>query len=84
MQLSALLMTIGSNNACNIDSIKKTLTFHDSPDTANWKVFQHTNPSKDKLQLTGKWEGKDIKVMMESSPIDSIYLNKEKIKLLQD
>ena len=69
---------------CDVDSTKHSFTFHDNPDTATWKVFQYAYPSKDELQLTGKWKEKDIKVLMKSSPIDSMYLNKEEIKLVQD
>lgn len=68
----------------DIDSIKKTITLHDNPNKKTWKVFHYTYPAKDQFQLTGKWKGKDINVLMKSNPIDSIPLNKEKIKLIQD
>ena len=44
----------------------------------------NTYPEKDQLQLVGKWKGKDIQVTMRSFPVDSIRLNKEKIRLVQD
>lgn len=66
------------------DTIKKTITLHDNPDKKTWKLFHYTYPAKDKFQLIGKWKGKDIYVLMKSTPIDSIPLNKEKIKLIQD
>ena len=66
------------------DSSKKTITFHDNPNKEKWKVFHYTYPAKVKFQLIGKWKGKDINVLMKSTPIDSIPLNKEKITLIQD
>jgi hypothetical protein len=66
------------------DSIKKTFTLHDNPNKATWKVFHYTNPAKDRLQLTGKWKGKDISISLKLSPVDSIPLNKEGIKFIQE
>ena len=68
----------------DIDSIKKTITLHDNPNKKTWKVFNYSYPAKDKFQLIGKWKGRDINVLMKSTPIDSLPLNKEKIKLIQD
>jgi len=36
------------------------------------------------MQLTGKWKGHDISVSLKAFAIDSIYLNKEKIKVIRD
>lgn len=67
-----------------MDSIKKTLTLHDNPDKATWKVFHYTKPAKDQLQLAGKWKGKDISVSLKLLPVDGIPLNKEGIKFIQE
>jgi hypothetical protein len=69
---------------CNIDSVKKTFTLHDNPDKKTWKIFNYTKPAKDQLQLTGKWKGINIQVLLKPFPLDSMNLNKEKIKLIQD
>ncbi len=69
---------------CDVDSVDKVYTFHDGPDRKNWKFLKYYYPSKDVLQLTGKWKGKDIKVLMKATSPDSIPLNKEKIKLIGD
>ena len=69
---------------CDVDSIKKTFTLHDNPDKKKWKLFHYIYPSKNQLQLTGKWKGKDINVLLKSSSTDSIPLNHEKIKLITD
>lgn len=78
------MMDVNDYYDFDIDSTKKTITLHDNPDKKTWKVFHYTSPAKDKFQLIGKWKGKDINVLMKSTPIDSIPLNKEKIKLIQD
>ena len=67
-----------------IDTLKKTLTLHDTPDKSTWKVLNYTYPSKDKMQLSGKWKGHDIQVQLKVFPIDSMWLNKEKIKVIRD
>jgi hypothetical protein len=36
------------------------------------------------LQLTGKWKGYDIQVVLKQYPVGNMYLNKEKIKLMRD
>ncbi len=68
----------------NVDSVKKTYTLHDNPDTTTWKVFNYSFPGKDRLLLNGKWKGREVSVMMRSIPADSMRLNKEKIRLIQD
>jgi hypothetical protein len=67
-----------------IDTVKKTLTLHEGPDKSTGKVLYYTNPSKDIMQLTGKWKGHDIKVSLKVFQVDSMYLNKEKIKVIRD
>jgi hypothetical protein len=69
---------------CDIDSMKKVFTLHDNPDTTTWHVFHYAYPSKDSLLLTGKWKNRDVTIMMKSTPIDSMPLNKEKIRWLRD
>jgi len=69
---------------CDVDSIKKTFTLHDNPDTSTWKIFHYAYSGKDQLQLTGKWKGKDVTIEMKSVPVDSMFLNKEKTVLMQD
>ena len=63
----------------SIDKIKKTYAFRDSPDSIRWNVFNYSYPAKNHLELTGKWKGKDIDVLMEQLPADSIPLNREKL-----
>ena len=84
---SAVIVSMNDNQdwfKCDIDDKNKTFVLHDNPDKTTWKTFSYAYPSKDKLQLKGKWKGKDILVEMTASPIDSIPLNKEKIRLVQD
>ena len=69
---------------CDVDSLKRTFTLHDNPDSSTWKIFHYTYHGKDQLQLTGKWKGKDVSILMQSTPVDSMPLNKEKIILMQD
>ncbi len=69
---------------CDVDSSKGTYTFHNNPDTSSWHLFHYSYLQKDRLQLVGKWKGKDIRVTMSSFPVDSLPLNKEKISLIQD
>jgi len=68
----------------DVDSVKKTYTFHTTPDKKSWRVLHYSYPAKDILQLTGPWKGNNIRVSMKLSPIDSIPLNREKIKLITD
>jgi len=69
---------------CDVDSAKKTFTLHNNPDKKSWKIFNYLNPSKDQLQLTGKWKGRAIQVSMKAWPVDSMPLNQEKVKLVGD
>ncbi len=67
-----------------VDSLKKTFTLHGLNNNAV-KMLEYAYPSAGKLQLAGKWKGgKDINVSLKLSPVDSMYLNKEKIKIMQD
>jgi hypothetical protein len=67
---------------CDADSVKKTFALHDNPDTASWHVFHYEYHGKDKLMLTGKWKGNDVRILMKEIPIDSMQLIKEKISLI--
>ena len=68
----------------DVDSIKKTFSFHNGPDKKTWKILNYTNPSKDELQLTGNWKGRAIQVSMKVLPQESFPLNREKVKLVGD
>lgn len=63
-----------------IDSTKKTLTLT-KPGRPFKALFNYTSV-KDSLKLSGKWKGRDITVSLKLSPVDSLPINKEKIKLL--
>jgi hypothetical protein len=67
-----------------IDSIKRTLTLRDGPDDLHRHVFNYFNPAKSQLLLTGKWKDKDVQILMKDTPIDSMWLNKEKIRFIRD
>jgi hypothetical protein len=66
------------------DSTKSIYTLHDNADTAKWDKFHYSYPQKNKFELTGKWKGVNVHLMMEEIPIDSMTLIKEKIVFLQD
>jgi hypothetical protein len=68
----------------DIDSVKKTFSFHNGPDKKTWKVLNYTVPSKDQLQLTGNWKGRAVQVSMKVLPLESFPLNREKVKLVGD
>jgi hypothetical protein len=68
----------------NLDTVKKTLTLYDNPDTTTWKILHYIYPAKGQLQLTGKWKGQDIQVSLKEFSVDSMSLNKEKITLMMD
>ena len=68
----------------DVDSLKKTYTFHDSPDKKKWNIFNYSFPAKGELKLTGKWKNQDINVLLQQISADSIPLNQEKIKLMND
>jgi hypothetical protein len=69
---------------CDVDSAKGTFTFHANPDSINRHLFHYSYPEKDQLKLSGQWKGKAICVTMKLLPSDSIPLNREKIRLIQD
>ncbi len=43
----------------DVDSIKKTFTFHDNPDKRTWKTFSYSYPSNDRLQAATGTSGRD-------------------------
>ena len=67
----------------DIDSLKKNLVLQ-SINKSPTETLQYNYPAADQLQLSGKWKGKDINVSLKLSPVDSMYLKKEKIKIVQD
>ena len=68
----------------DVDSSKLIYRLHDNEDSLKWDQFHYSYFQKNKLNLTGKWKGMDVQVMMEEIPIDSMNLRKEKLKLLED
>lgn len=66
------------------DSAQKTFTLQRGTDKSKWQVLHYTNPAKDQMQLTGKWKGRDIRVSLKLSPVDSIPLNKEKVTFFSE
>jgi len=68
----------------DIDSIKKTITLHDNPDTLTWHVFHFVNPGPGQYSLTGKWKGQSVQVFMNSVSIDSFAIKKEKSLWVND
>jgi len=68
----------------DVDTIKKTFTLYDNPAKKTLNILHYISPSKDQLLLTGKWKGHDIQVALKLYPMDNMYLNKEKIKLVRD
>ncbi len=67
----------------DIDNLKKNVALH-SINKSPTETLLYNYPSADQLQLSGKWKGKDINVSLKLSPVDSMYLNKEKIKIVRD
>jgi len=68
----------------DMDSIKHTYTLHNGPDTTSWNVFHYSYPQKNMFQLVGNWKGSNVTVLMKEQYIDSMLLNKERIKFLYD
>src|SRR5450432_273138 len=69
----------------DIDSIKRTITLHDNPDTNTWHIFHYNNPGPGLYELTGTWKKFPIHVEMKALNIDSMfYLTREKITWVQD
>ena len=69
---------------CDIDSVKHTCRLHDNDDSTKWDIMHYSYPQKDMLQFSGSWKGTDVHILMKEVPIDSMQLNKEKLKFLQD
>ena len=70
--------------APKIDSIKKMITLTDSPDTNHKFIFHYTEMPKGQLALRGDIKGKPVKMILTRVNTDSLLLNKEKIKWVQD
>ena len=58
----------------DIDSIHQTITLHDNPDTLNWHSFKYQYPVPGKYQLSGKWKGQPVTVILSAVSIDSLFL----------
>jgi len=56
------------------DSIHQTITLHDNPDTLSWHVFKYGYPVPGKYQLSGKWKGQPVTVLLNAVSIDSLFL----------
>lgn len=68
----------------DMDSAKKTFTMRDiSGAIIHHYVFNYNPIEKDGLSFTGKFKDYDVKINMKPV-MDSMYLNREKIKLVQD
>ncbi len=67
----------------DIDSLKKHLVLR-SDNKSSTDTLQYNYPAAEQLRLSGKWKGKNISVLLKLSPVDSMYLKKEKIKIMQD
>lgn len=65
-----------------IDSLRRTFTLKDASDSLH--VFTYTNPAKAQLLLTGKWKGQGVQILMKDVPIDSMWLNRDRIRLIRD
>ncbi|HXB92982.1 MAG TPA: hypothetical protein VNU72_11860 [Puia sp.] len=69
---------------CEIDSSKKTFTLADGPDSLHRHVFSYSNPEKAKLMLTGTWKDKGVQILMNDVAIDSMWLNRDNIRLIRN
>lgn len=69
---------------CFTDSSKKTMIFKDDGDSLRWPVFRYSYPAGDRLLLVGKWKGRDVNILLQYHTTDSMSLNKERIKWVQD
>jgi hypothetical protein len=68
----------------DMDSIKHTISLHDSPDTNSWKIFTYDYPQKEHFEMTGKWKGNEVIIKMKEIAVDSMYLKKEKLMFYQE
>ncbi|MBS1600527.1 MAG: hypothetical protein JST75_20035 [Bacteroidetes bacterium] len=66
------------------DTIKKIFSLSDESDSSTKYIFEYSYPQKNQFALAGKWKGNDVKIVMESKPVDSMALRKEKIVVMQD
>jgi hypothetical protein len=72
---------VGDYYDYDVDSIHKTITLHDNPDTSTWHLFHYSYPAPGKYSLTGKWKGQPVQVFMNAVNIDSAFLlRREKIR----
>ena len=55
----------------------------ENPDKSRAKTLNYFSPAKDQLQITGTWKARNITVSRQSLPLDSISLNRKKIKWLR-
>ena len=73
-----------------IDSAKKTFTLKDPDDSLHRHVFSYSNPAppggggRSQMLLTGDWKGKNVQILMNDIPIDSMRLVKEQIRMIRD
>ena len=73
-----------------IDSAKRTFTLKDPDDSLHPHVFSFSYPAppgaggRSQMLLTGDWRGRNVKILMDDIPIDSMRLVKEPIKLIRD
>jgi len=65
-----------------IDSLKRTFTLKDASDSLH--VFTYSNPAKAQLLLKGKWKDQGVQILMKDVPIDSMRLNRDRIRLIRD
>jgi hypothetical protein len=68
----------------DLDSNKNILTLKNGLDTAQWNVFNYSQPARNQLLLNGKWERNEVHILMKSLPIDSIPINRERIRWVRD
>jgi hypothetical protein len=68
----------------HMDTVTKRFTLIDTDDSTRRYVFNYSNPAKTQLLLTGKWKNNDVKILMNDVPIDSMWLNRDQIKLIRD
>jgi len=69
---------------CDRDTLKKTFTLQDGVDSSAKYLFHYDFPQADQMNVTGKWKGNDVSILMKSVPIDSMLIKKEKLVLMQD
>jgi len=69
---------------CDRDTLKKTFTLQDGTDSSAKYLFHYDFPQADQMNVTGKWKGNDVSILMKSVPIDSMLIKKEKLVLMQD